>query len=93
MVSCVRPMWSVGVMAAPVVGEWVGEKATVGDGENEGDPFTCAEFALSCKADSSTTSKSEPGMALSAWRSSLFQRLSDVPEMYQLLPLSATNMP
>ncbi len=40
-----------------------------------------------------TTSKAEPGTVLSWSRSSSTQRESVVPEMNQLRPVSATNMP
>jgi cyanophycinase len=43
--------------------------------------------------DTSTASKSEPSMTSSSWRTSLFQRGSGAPEMYQGDPLSARTIP
>jgi hypothetical protein len=40
-----------------------------------------------------TTSNAEPGISLSWFRSSSFQRRSEVPEKDQLDPLSATIIP
>ena len=40
-----------------------------------------------------TTSKASPGIAFKSPRRSSLQRGSGAPEMYQSLPLSATNMP
>ena len=51
------------------------------------------EFTFTFRLDSSTASKSEPGIVPSMCKSSLFQRLSGAPEIYQLLPLSATIIP
>jgi hypothetical protein len=45
-----------------VVGEWAGEAVLVGDGGNEGEPTIWAELGFICSIDSSTASKSEPGM-------------------------------
>ncbi len=53
----------------------------------------CPESGLTWREDVFTTSKSEPGIAPSACRSSLLQRSSGAPERNQLLPLSATIMP
>ncbi len=50
-------------------------------------------FAETCREEVSTASKSEPVRAESAESSSLFQRWSWVPLMYQAEPLSATIAP
>ena len=43
--------------------------------------------------DTSTASKSEPSMTSSSWSTSLFQRGSGAPDMYQGDPLSARTIP
>ena len=57
------------------------------------DPEDWPELIFTCKLDSSIASKSEPGIVPNMCRSSLFHRLSGAPEIYQLLPLSATIIP
>ena len=57
------------------------------------DPAAWPELTFTCRLDSSTASKSEPGIVPNMCRSSLFHRLSGAPEIYQLLPLSATIIP
>ena len=57
------------------------------------DPEDWPELTFTCKLDSSIASKSEPGIVPNKCRSSLFHLLSGAPDIYQLLPLSATIIP
>lgn len=51
------------------------------------------ELGSTINGETSTASKFDPVIPVKAWRSSLFQRESGAPEMYQDEPLSASTMP
>ena len=51
------------------------------------------ESGLTMREDTSTASKSDPFTSFISLKTSLFQRGSGAPEMYQALPLSARIIP
>ena len=55
--------------------------------------LVAAESGLTIREDTSTASKLDPATWSSSLRTSLFQRESGAPEMYQEEPLSARIMP
>src|SRR5579885_342611 len=79
----------------PAAGLVVGEGCPLGTGVGviDGACAAAPEFGFTSSEEVSTTSKSAPGIFANCARSSLFQRSSGAPEIYQLLPLSATIIP